>query len=230
MEMEQEEYIDLQDLDIIDEELDENYNPSDEEILAYAEYLGFDNENDQELLVIAYQALKTPLPDNWKRAIIKNSQEVLYINLDDQTLHTYSPIDEAAILHYREQKELLIQNQNQIKNHNQNQNQNLNINQKQHLNKNGRENFNYNNNFDNNNFINNNNSNEIKIIPRAKNLPPIGSSKEKDKDKDKEKENYKKKKSDKLNMRNLNFDKRSIDSSEYIPNRQNSNFIFIFIF
>ena len=103
----EEEYIDLQDIEILDEELDEDYNPSDEEILAYAEYLGFELENDQELLIIAYQALKTPLPDNWKRAIIKNSQEVLYINLEDQTLHTYSPIDEAAIIHYREQKEIL---------------------------------------------------------------------------------------------------------------------------
>ncbi len=131
--MEEEEYIDFQDIEVLDEELDEDYNPSDEEILAYAEYLGFDLENDQELLIIAYQALKTPLPPNWKRAIIKNSQEVLYINLEDQTLHTYSPIDEAAILHYREQKESLHKE------------------------------------IDNTN--NNNNAN--KVIPRAKNLPPI---------------------------------------------------------
>jgi len=110
--MEEEQYIDLQDIEILDEELDENYNPSDEEIFAYAEYLGFDLENDQELLIIAFQALKTPLPQNWKRAIIKNSQEVLYINLEDQTLHTYSPIDEAAILHYREQKELFLKEVN----------------------------------------------------------------------------------------------------------------------
>lgn len=143
--MEEEQYIDLKDIEILDEELDEDYNPSDEEIFAYAEYLGFDLENDQELLIIAYQALKTPLPPNWKRAIIKNSQEVLYINLEDQTLHTYSPIDEAAIIHYREQKEMLCKQA-----------------------KSGSE-------------SNNNN----KVIPRAKNLPPIEKGEGKNNKKDK---------------------------------------------
>jgi hypothetical protein len=58
-------------------------------------------------LEVAYQALKTPLPDNWKRACIKNSEEVLFINIDDNTIHGVSPIDEAAIIHYQEQKEKL---------------------------------------------------------------------------------------------------------------------------
>jgi hypothetical protein len=177
--MEQEEYIDLHDLDIIDEEIDENYNPSDEEILAYAEYLGFDYENDQELLIIAYQALKTPLPDNWKRAIIKNSQEVLYINLDDQTLHTFSPIDEAAIIHYREQKEQILLSKNEFM---RSERENISV-------------------------------QENKIIPRAKNLPPIGKGNEKNK----------KKKMEKLNINNLNSDKKSIDSSEYVTHNQISN-------
>lgn len=146
---EEEEYIDLQDIEILDEELDGDYNPSDEEILAYAEYLGFDLERDQELLVVAYQALKTPLPENWKRAVLKNSQEVLYINLEDQTLHTYSPIDEAAILHYREQKEIMNKKSNSIQP-------------------------------------------ATKVIPRAKNLPPI--------EKGEKTEKNKKSKLDKLNL------------------------------
>ena len=136
-----------------------------------------DYENDQDLLIIAYKALKNPLTENWKRAIIKNSQEVLYINLEDQKLHTYSPIDEVAILHYRKQKEQLAYKQN------------YNGNSKTAKNS------------------------EQKIPPRAKNLSPLGKG-----------EKSKKKKLEKLNLGNINSDKKSVNSSEYISNRQNDKF------
>jgi hypothetical protein len=115
MEYEDEEYIDIKDLEVIEDSFDDNYEPSDEgidnlnvDLIEYAQFLGFDLENYNELsLQIAYQALKTPLPENWKRACIKNSDEILFINIDDNTIHGISPIDEAATVHYEEQKENL---------------------------------------------------------------------------------------------------------------------------
>ena len=54
-------------------------------------------ENDSEdFLTIAYQALKAPLPENWRRALIKSKEELVNINLEDQTIHLYTDIDEMA--------------------------------------------------------------------------------------------------------------------------------------
>lgn len=109
-ETEGQEFVDLNDLVILENENDPNYEPTEEEVIYYAEWLGFDVENDpEEFLAIAFQALKAPLPTNYRRAIIKNTNEMLFINLDDETLHVYSPIDELAIMHYREQKEIYEQ-------------------------------------------------------------------------------------------------------------------------
>ena len=74
-------------------------------MLRYAEYLGFDIESYHELLPLAYQGLITPLPDNFKRVGVKNRDEVLYINLNDNTLMDVSPIDELVIGKYNEQVE-----------------------------------------------------------------------------------------------------------------------------
>jgi len=74
-------------------------------VLRYAEYLGFDIENYRELLPLAYQGLITPLPDNFKRVGVKNQDEVLYLNLNDNTLMDVSPIDELVIGKYNEQVE-----------------------------------------------------------------------------------------------------------------------------
>lgn len=99
-----EDFIDLEDISIY--ENDPNYEPSEEEVVYYAERLGFDVENDpKEFLTIAYQALKAPLPENWRRALIKSKDELVYINLEDQTIHLFTDIDEMAYKYYIEEKE-----------------------------------------------------------------------------------------------------------------------------
>lgn len=45
------------------EELDEEYEPTAEEIEEYARYLGMDMDEDKELFYIAKEGLKAPLPD-----------------------------------------------------------------------------------------------------------------------------------------------------------------------
>jgi centrosomal protein CEP164 len=51
---------------ILEEEIDENYEPSNQEIIEYANFLGIDLQEDRDLLYIAKEALKAPLPDPWK--------------------------------------------------------------------------------------------------------------------------------------------------------------------
>ena len=70
------------------------------EIFGYAQFLGFDIENDEDLIFIAIEALGQPLPENWKRAYLKNSNRMCYIDLTTEQFHMYSPIDEEAIHKY----------------------------------------------------------------------------------------------------------------------------------
>ena len=51
---------------ILKEELPPDYEPSHEEIVQYAEYLGMDPIADKDLLYIAKEGLKAPLPAPWK--------------------------------------------------------------------------------------------------------------------------------------------------------------------
>ena len=52
--------------EIMEEELDEDYEPTGEEIEEYAKYLGMDLNEDRDLFYIAKEGLKAPLPDPWK--------------------------------------------------------------------------------------------------------------------------------------------------------------------
>jgi|JI6StandDraft_1071083.scaffolds.fasta_scaffold16279_2 hypothetical protein len=48
------------------EEFDPNFEPDEEEVLAYAvDSLGMNLPEDQMLLYLAKEALKKPLPDSW---------------------------------------------------------------------------------------------------------------------------------------------------------------------
>lgn len=52
--------------EILEEELDEDYDPTAAEIEEYARYLGMDMQQDKNLFYIAKEGLKAPLPDKWK--------------------------------------------------------------------------------------------------------------------------------------------------------------------
>ncbi len=51
---------------ILEEDFDENYEPTNEEIEDYANYIGMRLPQDKHLLWIAREGLKTKLPDNWR--------------------------------------------------------------------------------------------------------------------------------------------------------------------
>lgn len=99
-------YLDPNDLDVID---DERWNPSDEDILSYAMKLGFDIENDpDELFEIAYYYLKYPLPPGWRRAIYKDTKELMYINMKDGEIEIATEIEDMARQAYEEKKKELL--------------------------------------------------------------------------------------------------------------------------
>jgi len=80
--------------------LDEDQKFSEEDIIEHAKFLGFDTENDMELLHLAKKALFTPLPKNWNRCFLKRNNRICYLNMETQSFNQYSPNDELAITEY----------------------------------------------------------------------------------------------------------------------------------
>ena len=51
---------------ILEEQIDPEYVPTEEDIHEYAKFLGMDPIKDSEYLYIAVEGLKAPLPADWK--------------------------------------------------------------------------------------------------------------------------------------------------------------------
>lgn len=65
---------------VLEEEIDPLYEPSEKEVIEYAEWIGMDPHFDKDLLWIAREGLKAPLPKNWKPCRCKNSDDIYYFN------------------------------------------------------------------------------------------------------------------------------------------------------
>ena len=95
-------YISPQDISIKDEKI---WDPTDEEILSYALKLGYDIEKDpDELFEVAYYYMKYPLPEGWKRGIMKTTKELVYINFLTGEIEVSTEIEEMAHQMYLEKK------------------------------------------------------------------------------------------------------------------------------
>ena len=95
-------YVSPQDISIKDEQV---WDPTDEEIISYAAKLGYDIEKDpDELFEVAYYYMKYPLPEGWKRGIMKSTKELVYINLVDGEIEVSTEIEEMAHQMYLEKK------------------------------------------------------------------------------------------------------------------------------
>ncbi|XP_061915839.1 centrosomal protein of 164 kDa-like isoform X3 [Entelurus aequoreus] len=51
---------------ILEEDFDENYNPSEQEINKYAKEIGIDPDKEEELMWLAKEGIVAPLPPEWK--------------------------------------------------------------------------------------------------------------------------------------------------------------------
>lgn len=87
---------------ILEENLDENYEPAEDEIIEYAKYLGMNIAEDAEFLGLAREGLKAALPHNWKACKTTNG-EIYYFNFETGESIWDHPLDS----HYREQYQLL---------------------------------------------------------------------------------------------------------------------------
>ena len=65
---------------ILEEEVDPSYEPTQDEVLEYARWLGMDTDADSDLLYIAREGLKAPLPENWKPCKTADTEEIYYFN------------------------------------------------------------------------------------------------------------------------------------------------------
>ncbi|KAJ3015698.1 hypothetical protein HKX48_004423 [Thoreauomyces humboldtii] len=88
---------------VLEEEFDENYEPTEEEILDYAKFLGINPDTEKHLLWIAQQSLKAPLPPNWKPCQTDDGN-IYYFNFTTGESIWDHPCDEHFRKLYAEEK------------------------------------------------------------------------------------------------------------------------------
>ncbi|KAG4108758.1 hypothetical protein H8356DRAFT_918466 [Neocallimastix lanati (nom. inval.)] len=89
---------------ILEEEFDENYEPTLEEIEEYASFLGMDLEKERHFLWIARESLKAPLPPNWKPCQT-DDENIYYFNFVTGESIWDHPCDEYYRKLYQSEKE-----------------------------------------------------------------------------------------------------------------------------
>ncbi|GIL78355.1 hypothetical protein Vretimale_7702 [Volvox reticuliferus] len=88
---------------VLEEEIDENYEPTEQEIHEYAQWLGIDTETEKELFWIAREGLKSPLPDGWKPCKTPTG-DIYYFNFNTGQSIWDHPCDEHYRKVYQEEK------------------------------------------------------------------------------------------------------------------------------
>ncbi|CAF0914946.1 unnamed protein product [Adineta ricciae] len=78
---------------VLCEHMDENYEPTSEEIREYAIFIGIDPDKDSHLLWLAREGILKPLPSGWKPCQDENG-ELYYFNFDTGTSSWDHPCDE----------------------------------------------------------------------------------------------------------------------------------------
>ncbi|XP_077421958.1 uncharacterized protein LOC144052061 isoform X2 [Vanacampus margaritifer] len=92
---------------ILEEDFDENYNPSDQEIREYAKEIGIDLDNETELMWLAREGIVAPLPPEWKPCQDVTG-DIYYYNFSSGASTWDHPCDE----HYRR---LVIQERERLR-------------------------------------------------------------------------------------------------------------------
>lgn len=80
---------------ILEDFVDEDYEPTDEEIQEFAEFIGMKLPEDEEFLYIARNALKMPLPKEWKPCKT-DGDNIYYFNFKTGESKWEHPMDELA--------------------------------------------------------------------------------------------------------------------------------------
>ena len=103
-------FIDQNDIIIIDDP--DNWKPNPIIVASYANSLGFNPDKDpKELISIAEKYLTVKLPDNIRRAYMKDSYQILYIDTNTQEIKLRTEIEEQALEEFEKIRKI-FQNQN----------------------------------------------------------------------------------------------------------------------
>ncbi|KAF4654364.1 hypothetical protein FOL47_010023 [Perkinsus chesapeaki] len=89
---------------VLEEEVDDNYEPTEQEIIEYAEWIGMNVEEDRDLFWIAKEGLKAPLPAPWKPCQTEE-EDIFYFNFDTGESVWDHPCDEYYKKLYSEHKQ-----------------------------------------------------------------------------------------------------------------------------
>ena len=88
---------------MLEETIDENYEPTHEEIVEYAKWLGMDLNTDEHLFWVAREGLKAPLPPEWKPCQ-SPEHELYYFNFQTGESVWDHPCDDHYRSMYQEEK------------------------------------------------------------------------------------------------------------------------------
>ncbi|CAF1202134.1 unnamed protein product [Adineta ricciae] len=94
---------------ILQEHIDENYEPTPEEIREYAIYIGIDPDKEPHLLWLAKEGILKPLPPGWKPCQEEHG-ELYYFNFDTGTSSWDHPCDEIYKARVIEERNNLTSN------------------------------------------------------------------------------------------------------------------------
>ncbi|RHY91926.1 hypothetical protein DYB31_003159 [Aphanomyces astaci] len=94
---------------VLEEEIDPNYEPTEDEVIEYAKWLGMDLDAERELFWIAREGLKAPLPENWKPCKTTDTGEIYYFNFASGASTWDHPCDEYYRKLYDDHKKKTIQ-------------------------------------------------------------------------------------------------------------------------
>lgn len=99
---------------ILEEDYDENYVPTEEEILEYARVIGIETDVENDLLWIAREGINAPLPSNWKPCQDTNG-DIYYFNFENGDSIWDHPCDEfyrSMVAEERQKKKFKGLNEN----------------------------------------------------------------------------------------------------------------------
>lgn len=91
---------------VLDDHYDPNYSPSEKEIIEYAEWLGMSLPEDEELLWLAKEGLRAPVPREWKPCKT-DTGDVYYFNFKTGESLWDHPMDEYFKNKFATEKEKL---------------------------------------------------------------------------------------------------------------------------
>jgi centrosomal protein CEP164 len=89
---------------VLDDHIDANYEPTEEEVLEFADWIGMKLPEDSEYLWLAREGLKTPLPKEWKPCST-NDGEVYYFNFKTGESSWDHPMDSLFRQRFEQEKE-----------------------------------------------------------------------------------------------------------------------------